>query len=477
MGRTHGASNAFLHRRLHGPRRIQPQDCLRYAGGDAGRRGRRPGCLLGGAGPGRGAQASSRHHPHVHRRARGCGGRGGGRVAPAPLERETESAPAGQGPTQPRRALASAPRAAFCPLGMALHHLPSRRPFAYRARLDQQLWRAPVLLRSTRAGMRAASCSSPSRWCGDCFCWPSCCRGCWGSRTGEIGARRVRFRGRGWALFALAGMAALWIWRWEEQSQAQVILNNTQVTSAPATRLRARAVPHQSLPLARHSRDARFLPDRRSQHLYRIRGQRPPSRRDVQARGYRGSRSRQAHVPGTGLSRRWGAWAVGPRPGPGGRSRVLVRRVCLPAAIGPRSNSPTCVSRMRSRGPAAPARPRVSAAGSTSSTAGRTAARRWAGGRKSNESGAPGRCIWDRASGPAHLPDATLRAASTPHTGSAGSVRPICLSTPRPGPSRGATVSQLSVAEMDDDHQRNSFRRAEAWERFPAASTASPACA
>src|SRR3954470_126643 len=35
----------------------------------------------------------------------------------------------------------------------------------------------------------------------------------------EIGARRTRFRGRGWAIFALAGMAALWVFRWAEHSQ------------------------------------------------------------------------------------------------------------------------------------------------------------------------------------------------------------------------------------------------------------------
>jgi inner membrane protein len=53
----------------------------------------------------------------------------------------------------------------------------------------------------------------------------------------EIGARRTRFRGRGWAIFALAGMAALWVWRWEEHSQAEAMLNNTQVASAPVKRM------------------------------------------------------------------------------------------------------------------------------------------------------------------------------------------------------------------------------------------------
>jgi inner membrane protein len=52
----------------------------------------------------------------------------------------------------------------------------------------------------------------------------------------EIGARRVKFRGQGWAIFALAGMAALWAWRWSEHNQAGALLNNTQVASAPVTR-------------------------------------------------------------------------------------------------------------------------------------------------------------------------------------------------------------------------------------------------
>jgi inner membrane protein len=53
----------------------------------------------------------------------------------------------------------------------------------------------------------------------------------------EIGARRKRFRGRGWAIFALTGMVALWGWRWFEQSQARTLLSHTQVTSAPVVRV------------------------------------------------------------------------------------------------------------------------------------------------------------------------------------------------------------------------------------------------
>jgi inner membrane protein len=52
----------------------------------------------------------------------------------------------------------------------------------------------------------------------------------------EIGARRTRFRGRGWAIFALAAMSALWVWRWTEHAQARALLENTQVASAPVSR-------------------------------------------------------------------------------------------------------------------------------------------------------------------------------------------------------------------------------------------------
>jgi inner membrane protein len=53
----------------------------------------------------------------------------------------------------------------------------------------------------------------------------------------EIGARRTAFRGRGWALFALIGMLATGCWRWAEHAQGLAMLKNTQVTSAPITRI------------------------------------------------------------------------------------------------------------------------------------------------------------------------------------------------------------------------------------------------
>lgn len=52
----------------------------------------------------------------------------------------------------------------------------------------------------------------------------------------EIGARRRRFRGRGWAIFALVAMVVLWCWRWAERAQASAMLANQQITSEPIRR-------------------------------------------------------------------------------------------------------------------------------------------------------------------------------------------------------------------------------------------------
>lgn len=52
----------------------------------------------------------------------------------------------------------------------------------------------------------------------------------------EIGVRRQPFRGRGWAIFGLAGLAALFFWRWDEHAQGLAMLAETQVASAPVIR-------------------------------------------------------------------------------------------------------------------------------------------------------------------------------------------------------------------------------------------------
>jgi len=53
----------------------------------------------------------------------------------------------------------------------------------------------------------------------------------------EIGARKQRFRGRGWAIFALCGMLVLGCWRWAEHAQALAMVSNTQISAEPALRM------------------------------------------------------------------------------------------------------------------------------------------------------------------------------------------------------------------------------------------------
>jgi inner membrane protein len=59
----------------------------------------------------------------------------------------------------------------------------------------------------------------------------------------EIGARRKRFRGQGWAIFALGGMVALWGWRWFEHEQALTMLAKTQVARDPIIRIALEPYP------------------------------------------------------------------------------------------------------------------------------------------------------------------------------------------------------------------------------------------
>jgi inner membrane protein len=64
-----------------------------------------------------------------------------------------------------------------------------------------------------------------------------------GLADSEIGARRKPFRGRGWAIFALAGMVILWCWRCGEQEQARAMLQNIQVTADPVMRVALEPYP------------------------------------------------------------------------------------------------------------------------------------------------------------------------------------------------------------------------------------------
>jgi inner membrane protein len=60
---------------------------------------------------------------------------------------------------------------------------------------------------------------------------------------GEIGAKKQKFRGRGWAIFALVGMILLWGARWAEQGRARTLVENTQIAAAPVKRVELEPYP------------------------------------------------------------------------------------------------------------------------------------------------------------------------------------------------------------------------------------------
>ena len=61
--------------------------------------------------------------------------------------------------------------------------------------------------------------------------------------AGEIGARKQKFRGRGWAIFALTGMILMWCWRWSERGHGLAMVASTQIARAPVTRVALEPYP------------------------------------------------------------------------------------------------------------------------------------------------------------------------------------------------------------------------------------------
>lgn len=59
----------------------------------------------------------------------------------------------------------------------------------------------------------------------------------------EIGVRRQPFPGRGWAIFGLAAVAALFFWRWDEQAVGLAMLQQNQVASEPVIRMALEPYP------------------------------------------------------------------------------------------------------------------------------------------------------------------------------------------------------------------------------------------
>ena len=74
--------------------------------------------------------------------------------------------------------------------------------------------------------------------------------------AGEVGARKAVFRGRGWAVFALAAMVALWGWRQVEHDDAVRLAetaNYGQVGSGAIPVLRVTASPYPGNPYRWHT--------------------------------------------------------------------------------------------------------------------------------------------------------------------------------------------------------------------------------
>ncbi len=59
----------------------------------------------------------------------------------------------------------------------------------------------------------------------------------------EIGVHRKPFRGQGWAIFALTGMALVWCWRWTEREKGLTMIAHTQVASEPVLRVALEPYP------------------------------------------------------------------------------------------------------------------------------------------------------------------------------------------------------------------------------------------
>ena len=67
----------------------------------------------------------------------------------------------------------------------------------------------------------------------------------------EVGARRTRFRGRSWAIFALTGMVVLWCWRWAEHANGINLVANSNFAPTPVKRISLE--PYPAIPWRWHA--------------------------------------------------------------------------------------------------------------------------------------------------------------------------------------------------------------------------------
>jgi inner membrane protein len=59
----------------------------------------------------------------------------------------------------------------------------------------------------------------------------------------EVGARKAKFRGRGWAIIALIGIVLLWCWRWAEHAEGINMVAGAGITDLPIQRIALEPYP------------------------------------------------------------------------------------------------------------------------------------------------------------------------------------------------------------------------------------------
>jgi inner membrane protein len=145
-----------------------------------------------------------------------------------------------------------------------------------------------------------------------------------GLADSEIGARRQPFRGRGWAIFALAGMVALWGWRWVEHAEGVAMIDHTQVASEPV--LRVALEPYTFNPYRWHA----ILETKDFYQTAEVNTWNPDALDSIRSDSQRDVLYKPADTPAVEAAKQtllgrvyldWGTWAVvsdtGPEPVPG----------------------------------------------------------------------------------------------------------------------------------------------------------------
>ncbi len=312
----HGTHHPFPHRRLHRPRRSEPQNSLRHAGRRAGRRGRRHRHSVGIRRAGRGTEAPSRHHAHLSIRSGGGRGGRGRRLALQPLAgaSTTPAAPEARqqnGETPPTRQLQ--------PVSLGWVYLAQRsspRSATSCSTGPTTTASGPFSL-STRAGMRAALSSSPSRCCGRCSLSALIIPWLLGLADREIGAPAHGFSRPRLGHLRSVRMVVLWLLALGGARAGPRPCSKTPA-SHPAPIRRMAVEPYPLNPFRWHAivETDDFYQTAEINTRTGYHRQRPRARRALQTHRHRRRRSCQAHSARPGLSR-LGYVGRGARHGPG----------------------------------------------------------------------------------------------------------------------------------------------------------------